>query len=503
MGRRHRAALAVAIVCVGATLVSGLPATASGGAVGGSGTQWFLTDGWSGTTDHAFTWGRADDAVHVGDWDGDGGDTLATRRDATFAYDDVLGGGGDVRTGRYGTPSDVALTGDWDGDGVDTPAVRRGATYYLTNRPEGGAAQRVVSYGRADDLVVVGDWDGDGRDSLGIRRGTTFHLANSLTGGGADVSFSFGRATDQAYVGDWDGDGVDTPAVRHGSTYFVSDSLRGGAADRTQVYGRAGDTALVGDWDGDGRDTLGLRRGAALPAGVVWAQEFDGPAGSAPDPATWNLETGAGGWGNAELQNYTASRANSSLDGAGALVITAKKEADGSYTSARMTTQGRFQTQYGRVEARIAIPRGQGIWPAFWMLGADLPSKGWPAAGEIDVMENIGREPSLVHGTVHGPGYSGGDGISGTYAHPRGWSFADDFHTYAVDRKPGSIEWSVDGQVYHRVTRADTGGDPWVFDAPFFLILNVAVGGQWPGYPDASTRLPQQMTVDYVRVYSN
>jgi beta-glucanase (GH16 family) len=302
------------------------------------------------------------------------------------------------------------------------------------------------------------------------------------------------------YVGDWDGDGVDTPAVRRGATYYVSDSFAGGTAERTQTYGRAGDHTLVGDWDGDGRDTLGVRRPAPLPAGVVWSQEFAGAAGSAPDPRAWNLETGAGGWGNAELQDYTASRANSSLDGAGNLVITARREADGSYTSARLTTQGRYVQTYGRVEARIQVPRGQGIWPAFWMLGADLPSKGWPAAGEIDVMENIGREPGLVYGTVHGPGYSGGGGITGTHRHPQGGAFADGFHVYAVDRKPGSIEWSVDGTVFHRVTRASVGADRWVFDAPFFLVLNVAVGGQWPGYPDATTRLPQQMKVDYVRI---
>ncbi len=503
MGRRARAAIVVAGICVGATVASGLPATASGGTVGGAGTQYFLNDRWSGDADRAFTWGRDDDAVHVGDWDGDAADSLATRRDATFAFDDVLGGGGDLRTGRFGTPSDVALTGDWDGDGVDTPAIRRGSTYHLTNRLTGGAAEQVLAYGRADDLVLVGDWDGDGRDTLGIRRGNAFHLKNTIAGGAADVAFTFGRADDQVYVGDWDGDGRDTPVVRRATTYFVSDSFAGGEADRVQAYGRAGDTTLVGDWDGDGRDTLGVRRTAALPAGVVWAQEFDGAAGSAPDPATWNLETGAGGWGNAELQTYTTSRTNSALDGAGALVITARKEANGTYTSARLTTQGTYEPQYGRVEARIQVPRGQGIWPAFWMLGADLPAKGWPAAGEIDVMENIGREPHLVHGTVHGPGYSGGEGISGTYRHPQGWAFADTFHTFAVDRKPGSIEWSVDGQVYHRVTRASTGGDPWVFDAPFFLVLNVAVGGQWPGYPDATTVLPQQMKVDWIRVHRN
>ncbi len=250
--------------------------------------------------------------------------------------------------------------------------------------------------------------------------------------------------------------------------------------------------------------TLGTATTAQAATGdVVWSQDFDGAVGSAPDRSVWTNETGSGGWGNNELETYTDSRSNSALDGQGNLVITAKREADGSYTSARLTTQGKYTPQYGRVEARIQIPRGQGIWPAFWMLGADLPQSGWPGAGEIDVMENVGNEPATVHGTVHGPGYSGGQGISTPYQHPQGWSFADTFHTFAVDWKPGSITWSVDGVAYRTVTPADTNGNPWVFDKPFFIVLNLAVGGNWPGYPDASTTFPQQMKVDYVRVIDN
>lgn len=241
---------------------------------------------------------------------------------------------------------------------------------------------------------------------------------------------------------------------------------------------------------------------AAAPGDIVWQQEFDGPPGAAPDYSVWSHDLGAGGWGNSELQTYTDSRANSALDGQGNLVLTARRETDGSYTSARLQTNDKVELQYGRVEARIQIPRGQGIWPAFWMLGADLPGVPWPQAGEIDVMENVGFEPHLVHGTVHGPGYSGSGGISGTSMHPQGWSFADTFHTFAVDWRPGSITWSVDGVVYHQVTRESLGGREWVFDKPYFLVLNVAVGGSWPGYPDASTVFPQQMKVDYVRVYA-
>ena len=240
----------------------------------------------------------------------------------------------------------------------------------------------------------------------------------------------------------------------------------------------------------------------AAVGALTWSDEFDGAAGSAPNPANWNQETGAGGWGNNELQTYTNSRENSALDGNGNLVITARQDGNGGYTSARLTTANKVEPQYGRLEARIKIPRGQGIWPAFWMLGGQIDSGvPWPSSGEIDIMENVGFEPHMVHGTLHGPGYSGGAGIGAAYTHPQGWSFADDFHTFAIDWQPGRISWSVDGKVYQTRTTADVGGNPWVYDQPFFFLLNVAVGGNWPGYPDGTTQFPQQMVVDYVRVY--
>lgn len=143
------------------------------------------------------------------------------------------------------------------------------------------------------------------------------------------------------------------------------------------------------------------------------------------------------------------------------------------------------------------------MWPAFWMLGNDIGSVGWPASGEIDVMENVGFEPSAVHGTLHGPGYSGSGGIGAAYTLPGGQVFADGFHTFAVDWAPDAVTWSVDGNVYQRRTPADLGGNAWVFNKPFFLILNLAVGGYWPGDPDGSTTFPQQLVVDYVRVTSD
>ncbi|GAB4085252.1 glycoside hydrolase family 16 protein [Myceligenerans cantabricum] len=234
---------------------------------------------------------------------------------------------------------------------------------------------------------------------------------------------------------------------------------------------------------------------------LVWSDEFDGAAGTAPDPDSWTHELGDHGWGNGELQNYVDSRENSALDGNGNLVITAR-QTDGGYTSARMTTQDKVEPRYGRIEARIQIPRGQGIWPAFWMLGSEFPDTEWPSSGEIDIMENVGHEPHLVHGTLHGPGYSGGGGIGASYQHPQGWSFADDFHTFAIDWNADEIVWSVDGEVYQTRTPADVPGE-WVYNQSFFMILNVAVGGEWPGPPDGTTQFPQEMVVDYVRVYDS
>lgn len=241
----------------------------------------------------------------------------------------------------------------------------------------------------------------------------------------------------------------------------------------------------------------------------TWSDEFNGAAGSAINSANWAFDVGGGGWGNNQLEYDTNSTRNVALDGAGNLLITARRENPSNlgcwygtctYTSGRIKTQGKFSQAFGRFEARIKIPRGQGMWPAFWMLGNDIGSVGWPTSGEIDIMENIGREPNQVHGTIHGPGYSGGEGIGAGFS--IGGAFADAFHTFAVDWAPDSITWYVDGTQYQRRTAADLGGDRWVFDHPFFILLNSAVGGFWPGNPDGSTVFPQTMTVDYVRVFS-
>jgi beta-glucanase (GH16 family) len=247
---------------------------------------------------------------------------------------------------------------------------------------------------------------------------------------------------------------------------------------------------------------------SAAPMAVTFDENFDGPAGSAVNGSRWQIETGDN-VNNHERQYYTAGNNNAALDGQGNLVITARKDNPGNYqcwygrceyTSARLNTAGKFTAQYGRVEARMKIPRGQGMWPAFWMLGNNMGQVGWPNSGEIDIMENVGFEPGTVHGTLHGPGYSGSGGIGAGYTLPGGQAFADAFHTFAIDWSPNSIRWSVDGNVFQTRTPADLGGREWVFNKPFFLILNLAVGGYWPGDPNGSTPFPSTLTVDYVRV---
>jgi beta-glucanase (GH16 family) len=246
------------------------------------------------------------------------------------------------------------------------------------------------------------------------------------------------------------------------------------------------------------------------PAGYVlaWGDDFFLPPGAAPDPARWNFERGGGGWGNGELETYVDDRAHCRVvadpacaDGR-ALQITATADGRGGYRSARITTERKAAPRYGYIEARMKLPAGRGLWPAFWMLGDDIGTAGWPDCGEIDILENLGREPSVAHGTLHGPGYSGGSPLSAAYTLPGGGRLSDGYHTYAARWDPGSITFLVDGAAYGTFTPRDLKpGQRWVFGHPFFFLLNVAVGGGWPGPPDAATRFPQALRVDYVRVY--
>ena len=247
---------------------------------------------------------------------------------------------------------------------------------------------------------------------------------------------------------------------------------------------------------------------AGAPA-LVWSDEFEAGAGAPVDPTKWKHDVGGGGWGNNQLEYDTSRVDNVSHDGAGNLVLTARRETftgtDGrtrEYTSARINTSGRFEHAYGRFEARLRLPVGKGIWPAFWLLGSDIGRVSWPACGEIDIMENVGHEPSVNHGSLHGPGYSGATPMTGLFRLPAGQRFTDDFHVFALEWEPAAIRWYVDGALYQTRTPSSLpAGTRWVFDHPFFIILNVAVGGNWPGPPDANTVFPQSMLVDYVRVF--
>ncbi len=213
----------------------------------------------------------------------------------------------------------------------------------------------------------------------------------------------------------------------------------------------------------------------------------------------WVVETGGNGWGNNELQYYTNHSDNLRIED-GVLIIEAYRERyqRHEYTSARIKTQFLRFYKYGRVEASIKIPAGQGVWPAFWMLGTNFPEVGWPACGEIDIMENVGFEPNRVHGSAHGVGYSGSNSMMGYLDAPA--ALSDDFHVYAIEWSEDEIRWFFDDQEYYRISSSDMRGE-WVFDHPFFIILNLAIGGKWPGSPDDTTQFPQQMLVDYVSVY--
>ncbi len=277
------------------------------------------------------------------------------------------------------------------------------------------------------------------------------------------------------------------------------------SADQNRASYLVADRATAGAWE---TFTWGTGAGQptpvpTTPAGwnLVWSDEFNGSG--AINTSNWNFDLGGGGFGNGELETYTNSTANVYQDGTGNLVIKAIKNGS-SYTSGRIQSSGKRQFSYGKIEMRARLPYGQGIWPAFWMLGSDISTNPWPSCGEIDIMENIGKasEQNIVHGTIHGPGYSGANGIGAAYTGPR---FADGFHTFSIEWSANSISWFVDGNLYETRTNASIpAGTQWVYNnKPFFIILNLAVGGGWPGNPDGTTVFPQSYTIDYVRVYQH
>jgi beta-glucanase (GH16 family) len=256
------------------------------------------------------------------------------------------------------------------------------------------------------------------------------------------------------------------------------------------------------------REPTGVATAIAVGA-PLWEEQFEGPSGAPPNPARWNFDTGGGGWGNEELQSYTSRPQNASLDGEGDLVITARREsytgADGihrDYTSARLQTLGKFEFTYGTLEARIEVPQGQGLAPAFWTLGNDAyrGQNGWPGCGEIDAMEVFNSEPNMVNGHVHGPwpAYPTGVGGGARASEP----LSAGFHVYAVEWTPEKVSFLLDGKTYETVERSQLPSSyAWPFRHPNFILLNLAVGGEWPGAPNAATEFPARMLVDWVRVW--
>lgn len=234
---------------------------------------------------------------------------------------------------------------------------------------------------------------------------------------------------------------------------------------------------------------------------LIWEDQFDGAAGDPVNAASWNHDVGGDGWGNQQLEHNTDRTENVSLDGQGNLQIVAREESyqGNSYTSGRIHTRGKVNTRYGRIEARIKMPVGQGLWPAFWMMGEDIDFVGWPNCGEIDIMEYRGQQPNRANFAVHGPGYSGGMAPNSSTI-LAGTNLNDDFHTYTMEWTTDTLTWLVDGETYWTLTSGDLSD--WVFDDDFFILLNVAVGGTYVGSPDATTVFPQTMLVDWVRIYA-
>ncbi|MGC5629733.1 gamma-glutamylcyclotransferase family protein [Georgenia sp. Z1344] len=259
----------MAAALAGATLLGGAAvgpaaARATGGEVGGSGDDYFLSNSIQTVGEIEFTYGRTGDRLYVGDWDGDGADSLAVRRGRVYHQRNSLSGGAGTQV-AFGRDSDTTYVGDWDGDGRDSFAVRRGNVFYIRNAAGSGGHDAELAYGRASDQVLIGDWDRNGRDDVATRRGNHYYFRTSPGSGPADREATYGRANDEVLVGDWNGDNFDTLGVRRGNAYYLRNAITSGIADVEVNYGRDDDVVLVGDWDGNGTDTLGVRRPPAPP----------------------------------------------------------------------------------------------------------------------------------------------------------------------------------------------------------------------------------------------
>jgi beta-glucanase (GH16 family) len=389
-------------------------------------------------------------------------------------------------------------SGGSQASGGSTAAGGSGATG--GSKGTGGAQQTGGSSGSGGASATGGSTGTGGATASGGSTGTGGSSANggsSATGGSSGTGGKGGSS-----VTGTGGAAGGAGSGGHGGS--VGAGGHGGSA-----AGAGGATATGGAAGSNGTPDGGLAGWT-----LTWSDEFNGADGSAVDSTKWVYDTGGSGWGNNELEYYTSGTANAVQQG-GNLVITATTANASSYTcsypsngpchytSARLKTLGKFSQQYGRFEARIQMPEGQGIWPAFWMMGDNINTVSWPSCGEIDVMENIGKEPSINHGSMHMPasGSTSDDQLTGMYTLAGGAKLGDAFHTYAIEWTSSQVAFYVDDMLYETQTKAGATGRTWEFDHPFFILLNVAVGGTWPGSPDSTTTFPQTMKVDWVRVY--
>jgi beta-glucanase (GH16 family) len=443
----------------------------------------------------------------------------------------------------------------WESDGpveFDTPRLQSGDP---DARPGQDAFENVLSavVPLSVDIAVQGRVCNQGNGEVPVQLlstpdfdATTVDHTTVTLGDAGETHVDKKTGEPRRHVEDVNGDGLDDLVFhfRFADTGLLCDPdvvpFNGFTFDGQPITAGGSDAALgrdfpLGeDWTGTesvsfwyygvggGEDvTLTLKDNRASDPGpsgwdLVWSDEFNEAAGTQPNPDNWGYELGdvtpdgKNGWGNEELQYYTDDPANAQTDGNGNMVITLR-EADGSlecyygtceYTSARLLSQNRAEFAYGRIESRLRVPEaiddGRGLWPAFWSLGTDITRNPWPGAGEIDIMEWVGRLPNEIFGTIHGPGYSGGGSFGGIYDF--GEPVFNDFHTFTVEWEPNLITWYVDGLQYHQAEPSDVPG-PWVFDKPFFLLLNFAIGGNFGGPVGENVVFPQEYLVDYVRVY--
>jgi beta-glucanase (GH16 family) len=400
---------------------------------------------------------------------------------------DIIVNGNICNGGEGVIPVALLTTDSFDALTVDHNTVRFGDAYEAHQNKKTGEAKRHEE-----------DFDGDGDLDL------VFHFGATETGYDCDTTQL--TLTGETYDGKLVVAGSE---ASFGRDFAIGQDWTRGEALSFWFYGTNNGDPI----------TLQLKDNRAPDPGpsdwnMVWSDEFDNPAGMPPNPAKWSYEVGDGtvnripGWGNSELQYYTNSTENSATDGNGNLVITVK-EADGSlvcyygpceYTSARLVSQYKAEFAYGRIESRILVPDGAaGLWPAFWSLGTDIWEVGWPQTGEIDFMEYVSRLPEEIFGTIHGPGYSGGSAFGNIYQF--GEQVSNDYHTFAIEWEPDLIRWYVDDYLYHTATPADVAPNEWVFNDPVYMLFNIAVGGNFGGQVDPELTFPQEMAIDYVRVY--